>query len=153
MKLNTLIRKQHIYAELSEVWDFFSSPLNLATITPDWLNFVVITDVPKKMYPGMIVEYRVSPILGIPVKWITEITHVDEPFYFVDEQRFGPYKFWHHKHFFKQMDGYIEMIDQVDYIIPYGIFGEILYPYISKKLDAIFDYRYIIVESIFNKRG
>lgn len=153
MKLHTLIRKQNIYAELSGVWEFFSSPLNLAKITPDWLNFVVITDVPKKMYPGMIIEYRVSPILGIPVKWITEITHVDEPFYFVDEQRFGPYKFWHHKHFFKQMDGYIEMIDQVDYIIPYGIFGEILYPYISKKLDAIFDYRYNIVESIFNKRG
>lgn len=153
MTLHTLIRKQKIYADLKEVWDFFSSPLNLATITPDWLKFTVVSDVPQKMYPGMIIEYRVSPILDIPVKWITEITHVCEPNYFVDEQRFGPYKFWHHKHFFKQIDDYIEMIDQVDYIIPYSLFGELFFPYIAKKLEKIFDYRYNMIESIFNRRG
>jgi ligand-binding SRPBCC domain-containing protein len=151
MKLHTIIRKQKIYSDIYRVWDFFSSPMNLRIITPDWLNFVVISDLPDKMYPGMIVEYRVSPIFNIPVRWITEITHVDEPFYFVDEQRFGPYKFWHHKHFFIQKVDHVEMVDKVDYILPYGVFGEFFYFYVNKKLLNIFDYRYKRIDELFNK--
>ncbi|MEF3254071.1 MAG: SRPBCC family protein, partial [Deferribacterales bacterium] len=120
MKLLTLKRVQNIKGEIYKIWDFFSSPLNLSKITPEWLNFVVVSPVSSKMYSGMVIEYRVSPILNIPIKWITEITHVEEPYFFVDEQRFGPYKFWHHQHIFKEVDGGVEMTDLVHYILPYA---------------------------------
>jgi ligand-binding SRPBCC domain-containing protein len=150
MKLHTIYRTQRIFSDLKKIWSFFSSPLNLATITPKWLNFTVLSEIPEKMYEGIIIEYKITPLLNIPVKWITEITHIKEPYFFVDEQRFGPYKFWHHKHFFIQKDGFVEMIDKVDYILPYGIFGKMIHPYVAEKLKEIFDYRQKKVDEIFN---
>ncbi|MCX8084428.1 MAG: SRPBCC family protein [Calditerrivibrio sp.] len=150
MKLRKIYREQKIFSEVEKVWQFFSSPKNLSTITPHWLDFRVITDIPERMYAGMIIEYRIRPVLGIPIKWITEITHVRDFEFFVDEQRFGPYKFWHHKHLFLPKESYVLMVDDVDYIMPYGFLGDILHFYVSVKLKEIFDFRYKRVEEIFN---
>jgi len=88
---------------MTTAWDYFSSPLNLAEITPDWLNFRIVSDVPDKMYEGLIVQYNVHPFFGIPIGWVTEITHAKEPYYFVDEQRIGPYRLWHHHTIYSRM--------------------------------------------------
>ena len=104
------------------------------------------------MYAGLMIEYRVKPILGIPMNWITEITHVDDLRYFVDEQRKGPYRIWHHEHHFKETSKGIEMIDIVSYEIPFGPLGKLAHPFlVKKKLQEIFDYRYKKVEEIFGK--
>jgi len=103
MRLRQLKRVQLLKGELSKVWDYFSSPHNLREITPIWLNFKVLTVMEDKMYEGMIIEYTVSPFMEFSLKWITEITHLKEPYYFVDEQRFGPYRFWQHHHILKNM--------------------------------------------------
>jgi len=135
---------------MKECWDFFSSPKNLKTITPDYMGFEVLVDIPEKMYAGLMIEYEVKPILGFPIKWITEITHVDEMKFFVDEQRKGPYKIWHHEHHFKQVQNGIEMTDIVSYEIPLGILGRLAHPLLVKnKLNQIFDYRFKKVEEIF----
>ena len=142
MKIYQLHSLQKLPISIEEAWDFLSSPKNLKTITPDYMGFDILSGADKKMYPGQIIEYIVKPVLGIPNKWVTEITHVIENKYFVDEQRFGPYALWHHKHFFKEIDGGIEMEDIVDYKVPMGIIGQIVHPFLVKpKLDEIFDYR------------
>lgn len=149
MKVNRIYRQQKINATIEEVWNYFSTPLNLSVITPEWLNFKIISDVPKEMYEGLIIEYSITPILKIRLKWVTEITHINKPYFFVDEQRFGPYKFWHHKHFFEELDdGTVLMTDEVHYILNFNI----LNLFVAKKLRAIFDYRYKKVDEIFNKR-
>lgn len=148
----TLKKEQFLKTDIKSAWDFFSNPANLSKITPPWLNFKIVSPLPEKMYPGMIVEYRVHPFWDIPVKWITEITHVNEPYFFVDEQRFGPYKFWHHKHFFKETDGGVHMNDEVHYILPMGFLGKILNDIIVKnRLKEIFEYRFETLEKIFNE--
>ena len=144
--------KQIIPTDLQTCWDFFSSPRNLKLITPNYMGFDVLYDVPEKMYPGLMIEYRVKPIFNLPLKWITEITHVEQLNYFVDEQRKGPYRIWHHEHHFKEVANGIEMIDIVSYEIPFGPLGKIAHPIIvQKKLKEIFDYRFAKVEEIFGK--
>jgi ligand-binding SRPBCC domain-containing protein len=144
--------KQIIPTDLETCWDFFSSPKNLKKITPTYMGFEVLLEIPEKMYAGLMIEYEVKPLLGIPMKWITEITHVDELKFFVDEQRKGPYKIWHHEHHFKQVENGIEMTDIVSYEIPFGILGKIAHPLlVKKKLTEIFDYRFQKVEEIFGK--
>jgi ligand-binding SRPBCC domain-containing protein len=102
------------------------------------------------MYEGLMIEYRVRPLLGIPMRWITEITHVKDRNYFVDEQRKGPYKIWHHEHHFKQVEGGIEMTDIVSYEVPFGILGRLMHPIIIRpKLEAIFAYRFKVVDERF----
>lgn len=151
MKAKTVKRTQILKTDIETAWDFFSSPLNLAEITPDWLNFQVVSDVPDKMYEGLILQYNVHPFAGYPVKWVTEITHSKPPYYFVDEQRNGPYKLWHHQHHFKEIDSGVEMQDIVHYILPFEPVSTILLSgYIKSKLKEIFDYRYVKLESIFN---
>ena len=104
------------------------------------------------MYAGLMIEYEVKPLMGIPMKWITEITHVDELKFFVDEQRKGPYKIWHHEHHFKQVENGIEMTDIVSYEVPFGILGKLAHPLIVKsKLNQIFDYRFKKVVEIFGE--
>ena len=95
-----LERTQIIPISLPEAWAFFSSPENLKTITPGYMGFEILEGGGVNMYAGQIIRYKVSPLVGIKLNWITEITHVDEEKFFVDEQRFGPYAFWHHKHYF-----------------------------------------------------
>jgi ligand-binding SRPBCC domain-containing protein len=144
--------KQIIPTDLETCWDFFSSPKNLKIITPDYMGFETLVEIPEKMYAGLMIEYEVKPLMGIPMKWITEITHVDELKFFVDEQRKGPYKIWHHEHHFKQVENGIEMTDIVSYEVPFGILGKLAHPLIVKsKLNQIFDYRFKKVVEIFGE--
>lgn len=133
---------QQMPISVEEAWDFFSSPKNLAVITPTELDFQIKSELPEKMYPGMFIEYTVKPLLGIPMTWVTEITYIKEHEYFVDEQRVGPYSIWHHEHFFKKIPGGVEMTDLINYKIPMGILGKMTHPIIVRpKLEAIFEFR------------
>ncbi len=127
---------------MQEGWDFLSDPKNLKTITPDYMGFEILSGADRPMYAGQVIQYIVTPVLGIKTKWVTEITHVKEGTYFVDEQRFGPYALWHHKHFLKEIDGGIEMEDIIDYKLPFGILGQWMHPILVRpKLKEIFEYR------------
>lgn len=142
MSIYRLQTTQKLPITKEEAWDFLSNPKNLKTITPDYMSFDILSGADKKMFPGQIIQYIVTPILGIKTKWVTEITHVVEGEYFVDEQRFGPYSFWHHKHFIKEIEGGVEMEDIIDYKVPFGFFGQLVHPFIVKpKLEEIFIYR------------
>lgn len=148
--LHTIKTKQVLNASIDEVWDFMSSPHNLAAITPAYMNFKVLSE-NEKIYAGQIIEYYVSPLLGVKMHWVTEITHVEKGVFFVDEQRYGPYSFWHHKHFIKAVPGGVEMTDVVHYKVPMGILGRLLNSmFIKKQLKDIFDYRYQKLEEKFN---
>ena len=142
---------QQLPISLDAAWDFFSSPANLKKITPADMGFNVVSKYHgEKMYPGQIIEYKVSPVLGIPLYWMTEITHVQDKEYFVDEQRFGPYSMWHHQHHFKAVDGGVEMTDIVHYKLPLWFLGDIANTlFVKKQLQHIFEYRYKIVEQQF----
>ena len=144
---------QLIPASVQKVWDFISSPANLKLITPDYMGFDIIgNELPEKMYAGMIIAYRVSPLLGIKTTWVTEITHVTDLKYFVDEQRVGPYKMWHHQHHIEAVDKGVLMTDIVDYQPPVGFLGSIANKLIiRKKLEEIFLYRTSALEKFFGK--
>lgn len=142
MKIYRLHKKQNLPITVDQAWDFLSSPTNLKTITPDYMSFDILSGDEKSMYPGQIIQYIVTPIMGIKTKWVTEITHVMDKKYFVDEQRFGPYALWHHKHFINEIDGGVEMEDIIDYKVPLGFLGQLAHPIIVKpKLEEIFNYR------------
>lgn len=144
MKAFHLKFSQFLPISLSEAWDFFSSPMNLAKITPKEMAFTVTSPIQadEKMYPGMIITYKVSPVAGIKLNWMTEITQVSDQKYFIDEQRFGPYKFWHHQHHFKAVPGGVEMTDLLTYGLPMGIFGNIANSiFVARKLQQIFNFR------------
>lgn len=142
MKIYTLHAKQNLPISLQEAWDFLSNPKNLKTITPEYMGFHILSGADRPMYSGQIIQYIVTPMLGIKTKWVTEITHVKDLEYFVDEQRFGPYALWHHKHFIKEIPGGVEMDDIVDYKLPLGILGQMVHPILVKpKLQEIFEYR------------
>ena len=142
MAFYQLEKTQTIPAEIDEVWNFISSPAHLKYITPAYMGFEIINTIPEKMYPGMIVSYKVSPLLGIKMKWVTEITHIKEKEYFIDEQRIGPYSMWHHQHKIKPIEDGVLMIDIVTYQPPLGFFGAFLNrAFIRKQLDEIFSYR------------
>ncbi|TDG37046.1 hypothetical protein EZJ43_05940 [Pedobacter changchengzhani] len=139
---------------MNTAWDFFSSPSNLTKITPDDMTFEVTTPNLEhtKMYPGMIITYKVSPLLGIKLNWMTEITHVKDNEYFIDEQRFGPFAFWHHNHHFEAIEGGVLMHDILHYGVGWGIFGSIANALVVKsKIDGIFDFRFKKVEELFGK--
>lgn len=147
-----LKRTQFVKTDLETCWKFFSAPSNLQKITPDYMGFEVLTEVPNEMYEGLMISYTVRPLLGIPMNWVTEITHVKEGVFFVDEQRKGPYRMWHHEHHFKEVEGGVEMTDIVSYEVPFGIFGKLAHPLIvRKKLEEIFEYRFKVVDEIFGK--
>ncbi|WP_299116212.1 SRPBCC family protein [uncultured Winogradskyella sp.] len=152
MKIYTLHKKQKLPISVDKAWEFLSSPKNLKTITPDYMGFNILSGVEKPMFPGQIIQYIVTPVLGIKTKWVTEITHVKDKEYFVDEQRFGPYALWHHKHFIKAIKGGIEMEDIIDYKIPMGFLGQMIHPILVKpKLEEIFNYRTKKLEELFGK--
>ena len=142
MAMHILERKQQLPIKVKEAWDFFSIPENLGQITPPWLGFKMTTEAPGRIYPGLIIAYEVTPIAYIPIKWVTEITQVRESEFFIDDQRIGPYKLWHHQHSFKEIRGGTEIIDLVHYALPLGPIGDIAHAFIVKKqLKEIFDYR------------
>ncbi|MES2748597.1 MAG: SRPBCC family protein [Bacteroidota bacterium] len=142
MKIYQLHSKQLVPISIEKAWDFFSDPKNLEVITPTDMKFKTLSGDERSIFAGQIIQYIVTPLLGIPMKWVTEITHVVDKKYFVDEQRFGPYALWHHKHFFKEIEGGVEMEDIVDYKVPFGILGQWMHPILVKpKLNEIFEYR------------
>jgi len=136
---------------LDEAWNFFSDPRNLQKITPSDMGFTITSNFFKdEMYEGMIITYKVSPLLGIKMDWMTEITHVKHKEFFVDEQRIGPYKIWHHQHHFKAIDGGVEMTDIIDYAVPFGPLGKMVEPFLVRpKLKEIFDFRTKKMEELF----
>lgn len=140
--MHTLKRIQCLPMSVSEAWDFFSSPDNLKTITPPYMGFNIKSGGDVAMHAGMIIRYTVKPLLGIPITWVTEITHVEDQKFFVDEQRVGPYAIWHHQHHFKAIPNGVEMTDIVNYKLPLGIIGEWVEPFLVKsKVESIFDFR------------
>lgn len=143
MALFTIETEQKIPASIEEVWDFISSPANLRRITPDYMGFEILTkNLPDTMYPGMIIAYKVSPLLGIKMTWVTEITQVKEYEYFIDEQLVGPYSLWHHQHRIFPIEGGVLMNDIINYRPPLGILGRMANGLIIRRqLQEIFDYR------------
>ncbi|MCS7298029.1 MAG: SRPBCC family protein [Bacteroidia bacterium] len=157
--LHCLKREQLIAAPMDEVWHFFSRPENLKLITPPYMGFDILSETPPVMEVGIIIKYKVRPLFGIPFRWVTEITHLkgpqdgEEPYFFVDEQRFGPYAFWHHHHEFYTTSRGILMKDIVHYRLPFepigGIFHAIL---IRPRLEEIFDFRQKKIDELFNNK-
>ena len=150
MKLYQLHSQQALPISKQEAWEFLSDPANLKVITPERMGFHILSGADRAMFPGQIIQYKVSPFPGYTTKWVTEITHVDEGNYFVDEQRFGPYALWHHKHFIKEIGEGVIMEDIIDYKIPLGILGQIAHPIIVKKqLMEIFKFREQKLKDLF----
>jgi len=142
MKLYSIHTKQNLPISLSEAWEFIANPKNLEVITPKSMGFKTISGDEREMFAGQIIHYYITPLFGIKLQWVTEITHVQDQKFFVDEQRFGPYAFWHHKHFLKEIPGGVEMEDIVHYKVPMGILGQLVHPFLVKpKLDEIFAFR------------
>jgi ligand-binding SRPBCC domain-containing protein len=153
MSVHSFTVVQKIPAGIHKVWGFFCDPSNLNNITPAELKFEILSDQNNhEMYAGQIIEYYLRPVLNIPVYWMTEITHVSDKIYFIDEQRFGPYRLWHHQHHFKIIEGGVEMTDIVHYKIPLGFIGDIANAiFVRKKLKRIFDFRFSKTEELFGK--
>ncbi len=154
MRFYSIKSTQHLPISLKEAWDFFSSPNNLQKITPSSMNFVVTSDKKdgESMYAGQIITYTLTPVFGVRVKWMTEITHIKEGHYFIDEQRFGPYKLWHHKHTFTSTSKGVTMHDEVNYVLPFGFLGTIAHRlFIKKRIEGVFTYRTKVVEDLFGK--
>ena len=152
MKLYQIKTKQKLPISVDKAWEFLSNPKNLKEITPKYMNFRILSGADRSIFAGQIIQYKVTPVLGISTKWVTEITHVKDKEYFVDEQRFGPYALWHHKHFIKKIDGGVEMEDIIDYKIPFGIIGQIAHPIIVKnKLKQIFKFRENKLKELFGE--
>jgi ligand-binding SRPBCC domain-containing protein len=141
-KVFRLEAKQDLPISLKEAWDFFSNPKNLVKITPDSLGFEILSDLDSNIYPSQIIQYRVTPLPFFKTTWVTEITHMEDYHFFADKQLYGPYQLWHHKHFFKEIEGGVQIIDIVDYVPPFGILGRIINPIIIKpRILKIFDFR------------
>jgi ligand-binding SRPBCC domain-containing protein len=153
MAAHSIKTVQKIPVSLDEAWSFFSNPANLQAITPDGMGFTIISKHHGEvMYAGQLIEYKVRPLAGIPLYWMTEITQVKDRAYFIDEQRFGPYSLWHHQHHFKEIPGGVEMTDIVHYKNPLGFMGRIANAlFVRQKLKTIFDFRYRKVEELFGK--
>ncbi len=153
MAAHSIKTVQKIPISLEKAWSFFSDPANLQVITPATMGFKVMSKHQGPvMYAGQIIEYKVSPVLNIPLYWMTEITQVKDKEYFIDEQRFGPYSFWHHQHHFKEIPGGVEMTDIIHYKYPLWILGRLAnLLFVKKKLRSIFNYRFQKVEELFGK--
>ncbi len=157
--LYRLTRETFIPAPVTEVWAFFSRPENLNRITPPDMRFEILSEVPPEMQAGLIIEYRVRPLWGLPVRWVTEITHLHgpgqgaPPYFFVDEQRLGPYRFWHHRHEFWPTEEGVRMKDLVHYKLPGGLIGRWLHPYLIRpRLEYIFDFRAQQIATLFGQK-
>ncbi len=143
--------KQFIPRPIEEVWDFFSRPENLNEITPDNMSFQILSSIKgQRMYPGMIIQYKVSPFPGLPMDWITEITQIQEHKFFIDDQRVGPYALWHHQHHFEEKDGGTLMTDILHYQVPFGPIGTLAnWLFVERQIDQIFVHREKITGRIF----
>jgi ligand-binding SRPBCC domain-containing protein len=149
MGLQRFEATQTVPVPLEEAWDFFIDPRNLTRITPPDMGFEVTSTIPERAYPGLIISYKVRPLFGVPVEWVTEITHIVEGSMFVDEQRAGPYRLWHHEHWMRAVPGGTEMRDIVSYVLPFGPFGAVANGLVRRRLEHIFDYRSGVLRQVF----
>jgi len=141
-KIHELYREQTIATNLDTAWDFIRSPQNLDLITPDDMAFEIVSELPKDMYNGLLIEYRVGiPLMG-KQPWLTELKHIRERHSFVDEQRIGPYQVWYHYHEITEVEGGVRFVDRVNYVMPFGPFGAMARAlYVKNELNRVFDYR------------
>jgi ligand-binding SRPBCC domain-containing protein len=153
MKIYHLKRQQFLPISIDQAWDFFSTPKNLAKITPKHMGFkIVYISGGEKAYSGQIIRYHINVLPGIPVHWVTEITQLKEYSYFIDEQRFGPYALWHHQHHFRAITGGVEMTDEVNYAIPLGLLGRLAhFMFVGREVNRIFDHRYQVLADYFKE--
>lgn len=148
----TLEVEQFLPISPEKAWEFFSSPGNLAKITPAHMGFRITSGEPEKMYAGQIISYKVAPFPGLKTNWVTEITQVSEGSYFIDEQRFGPYRMWHHEHRFEKQNGGVRMTDRVSYKLPFGVFGRMAHIlFVKNQLQTIFSHRISVLEQLFGR--
>jgi ligand-binding SRPBCC domain-containing protein len=152
MKVKRKEWQQFIPRPLDEVWQFFSRPENLNEVTPGDMSFEILSPIAGiPMYEGMIIQYKISPFWGIKMDWVTEITHIRESEYFIDEQRFGPYALWHHQHHFQEQDGGVMMTDLLHYKVPYWIVGDIADAlFVDRQIETIFSFRKKAIEQALN---
>ncbi len=152
MKIFTFTASQTISTSIDDAWEFFSNPRNLQIITPPWLNLKITSELTPEMYEGMIITYKVYPLLGLPSNWVTEITNVNKKKFFIDEQRFGPYKLWHHQHKFIETGSGVEMTDIINYALPFDPFSRVFNTIlVEKKIKEIFKFREEVIDKRFNK--
>jgi len=150
--MKKLKQEQFLPISLDEAWKFFATPKNLNEVTPDDMVFEIISELPETMYAGLLINYRLKPMFNIPINWCTEITHIKEKEYFVDEQRKGPYRIWHHEHHFKAVKGGVLMTDILHYDIGKWIVGRIAGKlFVDKKVKGVFEYRNKTLETYFKK--
>lgn len=148
----TLHREQFIPSSIASVWAYFATPRNLNDLTPPDMAFEILAGADEPMYPGQIIQYKVTVLPGMRTIWLTQITHVQEPIRFIDEQRVGPYRLWIHEHRFQPMNGGVRMTDHVTYALPYGPLGILVHKlFIRHRLEYIFDYRRAKIETLFGK--
>ncbi len=153
MKVYRLQRSQFLSTDIHTAWKFFTNPEDLSKITPGYIEFRITKQTSSEMYPRMLLYYKIKPILKLPMTWVTEITQVYAPVWFLDEQRKGPYRMWRHQHIFKEVNGGVEMEDIVDYAMPLGLLGQFVHFFVvAKKLEGIFDFRREALEKIFNSK-
>ncbi len=151
--MQRLEQEQFLPITLEQAWDFFATPKNLNEVTPDDLVFEIISKVPNKMYEGLMITYKIKPLLNISINWCTEITHIKDMHFFVYEQRKGPYNIWHHEHHFKAVEGGTLMTDILHYDIGKSIFGWIAGKlFVDKQVEKIFSFRYEKLEEYFAKK-
>ena len=151
--MHQLKQEQFLPVTLDEAWHFFATPKNLNEVTPENMVFEIISEIPDIMYEGLLLHYRMKPMLNFHVNWGTEITHIKEKDYFVDEQRSGPYKIWHHEHHFKAVTGGVLMTDILHYDIGKSAFGWLAgILFVHKKVTNIFKFRYNMLETMSKKR-
>lgn len=142
MTVYQLTRSQFLPVSLEEAWPYFWSPQNLEAMTPSFLRFKITSEVPEKIYSGLIITYKIKAVAGVPMTWVTEIKHVVDQHRFVDEQRLGPFRFWFHEHRFQAVEGGIVMEDIVHYEMPFGPLGPLVHRlFVRKRLETIFDFR------------
>jgi len=150
MKLYQLHKTQKLPISLDDAWSFLCDSSNLTKLTPKEMKMKIISGADRPMFAGQVLQYSVSPLPGFKTKWVSEITQYEHKKYFVDDQLYGPYAFWHHKHFVHEIDGGVEIEDIIDYKVPLGILGRLVHPFLVKpKLEAIFEYRKTQMEILF----
>jgi ligand-binding SRPBCC domain-containing protein len=154
MKIYQLTRSQQLPVTLETAWNFFSNPANLSKITPPRMNFRIISNSGSRMYEGQIIQYKVNIFPWYTVDWISEISKVNEPFHFIDEQLAGPYASWQHQHHFEAVSGGIKMTDEISYAVPFGWIGQLAnVVFVQRELNTIFDYRYAVLKTYFEKEN
>lgn len=150
--IHSLHQEQFVAGDPAHIWDFFATPRNLAAITPARMRFETIGTLPDKMYAGQVIEYRIGILPAISTRWLTEITHIREGAFFIDEQRIGPYRLWHHEHHFTPdpVRGGVAMVDRITYAVGWGPLGDLLHAlWIRRELESIFAHRREAIARVF----